>query len=277
MANLKLRLRLLLMLLTVLSGFSGSAQYTLFDESFENGGEMPAGWNKTTISGTDALSFVTHSSYPDCFGPPDGDYFVRFASYIYEVAVNRLFTQTPFTTMGKSDIQLEFAWAVSYLFADNNDNVTVQYSLDGTNWIDVINISRVWFDNRWWQQVIVLPSAIDNQPKVYLSFLFTSAYGNDCYLDDVKIKAMSVVNSEDIEINTVNVYPNPSNNVVNIELTNDIAQIAVYNSSGQVIYEQITAQDKNIQLNFSHHDAGAYLIRFVTLTGESFIRKFAVI
>ena len=77
-------------------------------------------------------------------------------------------------------------------------------------------------------------------------------------------------------INAVSVYPNPSNSVVNIELTNDISQIVIYNYVGQVVYEQIVTKDKNIQLNVRTYEAGAYLIKFITNSGDSFTKKVAV-
>jgi hypothetical protein len=80
----------------------------------------------------------------------------------------------------------------------------------------------------------------------------------------------------EIETDNIIMYPNPTNNVVNIELTNDISQIVVYNFVGQVVYKQVITRDKTIRLNVSGYEAGAYLVKFITSTGESFTKKVAV-
>jgi len=79
-----------------------------------------------------------------------------------------------------------------------------------------------------------------------------------------------------VETDQLNIYPNPSNSVINIGLTNDIRQMVVYNYVGQVVYEQVITKDKTIQLNLRNYKAGAYLIKFVTTSGESFTKKVAV-
>jgi hypothetical protein len=79
-----------------------------------------------------------------------------------------------------------------------------------------------------------------------------------------------------VEAGKVNIYPNPSNNVVNIELTNDITSLVVYNYVGQVVAEKVVAKDKTVQIDVRNYEAGAYLVKFVTRNGESFTRKIAV-
>ncbi|MFA5471918.1 MAG: T9SS type A sorting domain-containing protein, partial [Acholeplasmataceae bacterium] len=74
----------------------------------------------------------------------------------------------------------------------------------------------------------------------------------------------------------VSVYPNPSNSMVNIELTNNISQVVVYNYVGQVVFEQTITKAQTIQLNVRNYEAGAYLIKFVTINGENFTKKVVV-
>ncbi len=103
----------------------------------------------------------------------------------------------------------------------------------------------------------------------------TAVY-EDCESDYSNEDCETVISATDLELSAVNVYPNPSNSVVNIELTNDISQIAIYNYVGQVVYEQIIAKDKTIQIDVRNYDAGAYLVKFTTRSGESFTKKIAV-
>ncbi|MHC1778108.1 MAG: carboxypeptidase regulatory-like domain-containing protein [Lentimicrobium sp.] len=82
--------------------------------------------------------------------------------------------------------------------------------------------------------------------------------------------------TSELEAGAVSVYPNPSNSVVNIELTSDISQIVVYNYVGQVVYEQNVTKSQTIQLNVRNYESGAYLVKFVTRAGESFTKKVVV-
>ena len=135
---------------------------------------------------------------------------------------------------------------------------------------------------------------IDDQPKTIIGTTTETTYvdetveiGNlycyqvqavyeDCESDPSNEECVLVDNVPQIDVNAVSVYPNPSNSVVNIELTNDISQLVVYNYVGQVVYEQVITKDKTIQLNVRNYEAGAYLIKFITNSGESFTRKVAV-
>ena len=82
--------------------------------------------------------------------------------------------------------------------------------------------------------------------------------------------------AENLTISAVNVYPNPSNSVVNLELTDNISQFVVFNYTGQVIMEQSVAKAKTVQIDVRNYEAGAYLIKFITRSGESFTKKIAV-
>jgi hypothetical protein len=75
---------------------------------------------------------------------------------------------------------------------------------------------------------------------------------------------------------SVSVYPNPSNSVVNIELTDNISQVVVYNYVGQVVFEQNVTKAQTVQLNVRNYESGAYLVKFVTTAGESFTKKVVV-
>ncbi|MBL7906500.1 MAG: carboxypeptidase regulatory-like domain-containing protein [Bacteroidales bacterium] len=79
-----------------------------------------------------------------------------------------------------------------------------------------------------------------------------------------------------LDVNAVSVYPNPASNVVNIELTNGISQVVVYNYVGQVVYEQNITKAQTIQLNVRNYESGAYLVKFITSAGESFTKKVVV-
>ncbi|NTW26091.1 MAG: T9SS type A sorting domain-containing protein, partial [Lentimicrobium sp.] len=82
------------------------------------------------------------------------------------------------------------------------------------------------------------------------------------------------LNDQDLANNRI--YPNPSNSIVNIELTSNISQVVVYNYVGQVVFEQNVTKSETIQLNVRNYEAGAYLVKFLTNSGESFTKKVVV-
>ncbi|MCO5264509.1 MAG: choice-of-anchor J domain-containing protein [Lentimicrobium sp.] len=85
-----------------------------------------------------------------------------------------------------------------------------------------------------------------------------------------------LVGVENPAISNVNIYPNPSNNVVNIDLSSNISQVVVYNYVGQVVFEQNVTKAETLQLNVRNYESGAYLVKFVTRAGESFTKKVIV-
>jgi hypothetical protein len=112
---------------------------------------------------------------------------------------------------------------------------------------------------------------IDN----YYCYQVTAVY-EDCESLPSNEACILVDNVPVVEASSVSVYPNPSNNVVNIELTGNISQVVVYNYVGQIVYEQNVTRAQTIQLNVRNYESGAYLVKFVTNAGDSFIKKVIV-
>jgi fibronectin type 3 domain-containing protein len=110
---------------------------------------------------------------------------------------------------------------------------------------------------------------------VYYCYAVTAVY-EDCESAQSEEACILPDNTINIGTSNVSVYPNPSNSVVNIELTNDISQLVVYNYVGQVVFEQNVTKSKTIQLNVRNYESGAYLVKFVTNAGESFTKKVVV-
>jgi hypothetical protein len=192
------KVRRFVQMLLVLAAFlltSGTwAQSTLLTQSWENGGSVPTGWQSNVVSGTNILSFVTTSSYPAGFTAFDGTYFVKFDSWTTNGGVIRLKMTTPISTVNYSNVKVDFAWLESSDYATANDNVQVQYSTDGTTWTTAGTFPRYNAVVGWKTKTCNLPAAAANKATLYVSFLFTSAYGDDCYLDLTHITAVGAGN-----------------------------------------------------------------------------------
>ncbi|MGV8048801.1 MAG: carboxypeptidase regulatory-like domain-containing protein [Anaerolineaceae bacterium] len=105
-------------------------------------------------------------------------------------------------------------------------------------------------------------------------YTVTAVY-EDCESGMSEEACILLTNTPVVE-NAVSIYPNPSNSVVNIEVTSDISQVVVYNYLGQVVYENNVTGAQTLQLNVRNYESGAYLVKFITREGESFTRKVVV-
>ena len=188
------KVRRFVQMLLVLAAFlltSGTwAQTTLLTQSWENGGSVPAGWQSNVVSGTNILSYVTTSSYPSGFTGYDGTYFVKFDSWTTNLGVIRLKTTAPISTVNYSNVKVDFAWLESTAYSGSNDQVEVQYSTNGTTWTTAGTFPRYNAVQGWKIKTCNLPAAAANQATLYVAFQFTSAYGNDCYLDLMHVTAV---------------------------------------------------------------------------------------
>jgi len=66
---------------------------------------------------------------------------------------------------------------------------------------------------------------------------------------------------------SISLYPNPANNVVNIVSTDEIRTIEVLNYTGQKIYETNDVNLKVTKLDVASYSAGTYLIKITTMSG----------
>lgn len=109
------------------------------------------------------------------------------------------------------------------------------------------------------------------------SFGFTSnftgtSYG--VYLDDLQLTGAATTDLTEVDLNdSINIYPNPSNGIVNLGLSNNLSEsveISVSNIAGQVVYsnefERVEENQKTIDL--SELPKGLYTINVKTESGH---------
>ena len=169
----------------------GFAQTTLLTEDWETaaiGQTPPSGWGIDLVSGTNYLYFQSAGTYPTST-PFSGTRFVEFDSFDATSGTsNRLKRTTAVSTMGYSVVTVDFEWLVDPGYT-NNDNVMVQWSTDGSTWNNSSSFSRYGATQQWVLESVTLPYATANIPTLYVALLFTSAYGNNCHLDLLHVKA----------------------------------------------------------------------------------------
>jgi hypothetical protein len=98
----------------------------------------------------------------------------------------------------------------------------------------------------------------------FYAFSDTSGVDNDLFIDNFQITATSLSDTagvEDESLVTLNVYPNPASDVLNISAQNTINTVEIFNVLGQKV---ITMQVENTsaEINVSNLNAGIYLIKY---------------
>jgi len=172
-------------------------------EGFNTSGTavFPACWSSQFVTGTSALSFQTSSSNPTTT-PQEGTRFVFWNSFNsgWPAGNKTRLVSPPITTTGIPSVDVNFYWFNEYNTTYNSgvyllEGVQVQYSLDGTNWIDAgpfvprTDSTLASGTGAWKLKNITLPGAAGNVSTVYIGFLFVSQYGDNCSLDNVVINA----------------------------------------------------------------------------------------
>ena len=173
---------------------STKAQTTLFTEDWESaaiGTTPPTGWATEVINGTNLTNFVASGSMPYTT-PYSGSRMTEFQSFNGPIGyANRLKRTTAVSTAGYPHVAIDFEWFTdsAYLYVD--DRVDIQWSVNGTTWTTAATIYRFSPIRAWVLESVGLPAGAGNQATLYIAFLFTSAYGENCNLDLVHIKGYS--------------------------------------------------------------------------------------
>jgi hypothetical protein len=133
-------------------------------------------------------------------------------------------------------------------------------------------------ENQWRQEVIDL-SSYQNNNNVLVKFRvygFSLGYGNNIYLDDINITNSVGIKETDF-LNSISVYPNPSNNFVKINSSIKDLKIEVFDIIGKFVIVNLNKLEHDQwQLNFENIDTGVYFVK-LSSNGKSISRKLIVI
>ena len=163
----------------------------LLAEGF-NGAALPAGWSTAIVAdpGTDpALAFVASSEH-ETASPCEGYRYVSFNSWDCASGAELRLVAPALSTVGRTNIAVRFAWFQDVRTGYDGEGVTVQWSTNGTDWTsDSAFHLRRGASVGWTNKTVVLPAGAEGQESLRVGFLFHSQYGNNCYLDDVRVAA----------------------------------------------------------------------------------------
>ncbi|MGD9782479.1 MAG: choice-of-anchor J domain-containing protein [Kiritimatiellia bacterium] len=163
----------------------------LLAEGF-NGDALPADWSADVVTdpGTDpALAYVTSSEHENA-SPFEGYRYVSFNSWDCASGAELRLVAPALSTEGRTNVAVHFAWFQDVRTGYDAEGMTVQWSTNGTDWTsDAAFHSRRGASVGWTNLSVTLPAGAEEQATLYVGFLFHSLYGNNCYLDDVRIAA----------------------------------------------------------------------------------------
>jgi len=99
---------------------------------------------------------------------------------------------------------------------------------------------------------------------------------NDCEeTSDCILVEVDEVSVEEAKIESLQLFPNPSNGLVTISATQTLAQVNIMNSVGQII-ETLKTSEEHIQFNVSDWSKGVYWVNVVDASGAQEMMKLVV-
>jgi M6 family metalloprotease-like protein len=106
-----------------------------------------------------------------------------------------------------------------------------------------------------------------NQSNVMIMFESVRLVGNNLFIDNVSVNITTDVDDEKLmSSSNINIYPNPTNGNITIELHRSLQEgsVLLYNSSGDLVFETPFSNVQNIlSYDFSQFSDGIYILRII--------------
>ena len=185
----------------------------------------------------------------------------------------------------ETEAVITFKYAYADKNSSNNDHLHVLASKDcGETWSVRKIISNQYLPTAPNQGGVFTPSSNQWQ-EVYVTsivssycvsdfrfkFAFHSDGGNNLYIDDINIFSASVLSINDTNP-SVNLFPNPINNLLNIKSDAPFYSLKVYDIYGRIVAVKKNLNSKSISLNSENWAKGIYLINIQFLNQNKFLK-----
>jgi len=242
----------------------GSAPVTIFEEGFENGGNMPSGWDEIITSGSLNWTFEAGGNSSKPASANSGSY--NALLYNPSTTANSSMLITPVMDLSDiTDVTLDFYHAMQ-ANRRYKDELKIYYktSLSGS-WIEIAHYTASL--RSWTNQTNVLPNP---SSTYYIAFEGIAKNGFGVCIDDITVSGIGTrgSNGKDFEVKEFSLqqnHPNPFNPVTNISysLQNDSkVRIAVYNMKGETVWNSgvlnQNSGDYSISFDGSNFNSGVF-------------------
>lgn len=158
-----------------------------------------------------------------------------------------------------------------------SERLRVMYSTDcGASWNSVFSKSGSSLStssgtttsnfiptNAQWRDEVVDLSGITDNDAVIIRFEFKSGYGNNVWIDNVRV--MNATGLEELD-SELSIYPNPATEVVNISTADEVQRVEIFNMQGQLV--KVENGDVNT-VSVKELANGVYTIKLTTANGTS--------
>ncbi len=141
-------------------------------------------------------------------------------------------------------------------FSNTNDSIICPYT-NQTNWLNFDTIFKA------------------NSNAYEIEIWVNEFAQTGVYIDNLSLKKINASSILDYELNLVKVFPNPVNDILQIESEKPLEKVAVYNSFGQIIFTKQNFPNDDYNLNLEQIDAGIYFVKIRTQSSEV-VQKIAV-
>jgi len=254
-----------------------------FSDDFESGDLSAKSW---TIENPD---FDVTWDIAQIGGAISGNYAARLNFFEYIVPPgprDRLITPV-LNFEGLDHVYMTFKHAYAKRHSSVTDSLIVYISDDcGTNWTRVFEggedndgsfatheimtdpfipaVQEDWCGYGWGADCIFIDlTTWAGQNNVQVAFETYNYFGNNLYIDNVNIGMMTDIAENNIQ-DEIQIYPNPTNGIINIQVPDDLrnTDISIYNMQGAEILKIETSEGERIySADLGEYSEGMYLIR----------------
>ena len=192
---------------------------------------------------------------------------------------------------------LNFDYAFT-TWGGSNDGLSIEVSTDcGDSWTslwsksgsDLATAPEINSDDTWW-----VPDTSDDWDSAEISLedyigqvirirlFLTTDWGDNLYIDNIRTQGITSVDNLEDNI-SMDVYPNPSSDILNIEFNLETAlpiTLSLYNQMGQLVFQKIQSQPQSgyqrMIIDTDNMNAGVYNLK-VDLGDNNLERKVVII
>ena len=217
--------------------------------------------------------FDTEGMHDDFYSPVINLSTASHPTLSFDLAFNYLLFTQPYYP---SDFKLTDTLRIYITTTNNPGTLTKIYDKSGASLATVstpiknpTDMSTAYFVpsslSQWRRETVDLIN-YKNLSDAVLLFEYTSGLGGSIWIDNIKIDNITDVNDSEIADNAaVNVFPNPANDWININLPNNAKSIEIYTLEGiKLLSQDITNYENLFKLNVMQYNPGIYLIKIMT-------------
>jgi hypothetical protein len=258
---------------------SGAPANTPFSEGFE-GANMPANW---IIQNTGSVGW-SRVQGAGGFGSSTRCMRCFFWNMSAGTTADLFSSRYNFTSPG-DNTELAFDVAYTYYSAGSpeNDQLRVDYSTNcGSTWTNIfakggttlstappVSNSQQPFvpTASQWRTETIDVSSLAGQGEVLFRFRGVSAFGDNLYLDNVRLQQATTTSTDLISGNTLNIYPNPANEQTMLSFNlqeSEMYSVKVFSITGALVLdlpmELYSAGTHTLPINTANLASGVYQI-----------------